>query len=378
MKRRLFTALSALLLAILSVTVLYGCSPAAEETVPLKEPVAEKVGPIRVLRGDLRDTESRDAFLVPLELELSLPVSGIVDELPFMTGDHVKKGDLLLKLDTYQTEQEIAGLQREIEDLTRDASYEARLYELDIAYQDRQIAAFYQQGAGWQQVRLAQLEKEGLTLTHEEYLREYERKLSEKQEALKEKQALFEDSFLYAPADGIIYYTDGGYQEGVGVSVTEGASVEKDTTLVYLADETKKHIELDESLTADLRNLPCYAIYQGEEIEIEADPLSTEERTRIALLERKDKVRYRIMKRSLTDLPCGAYMPVYYVRASYEDVLYVPMNAVYHDSELSEDYVLRMNGDGGYERVRVDCVRCGVYMVIQSGIREGDELHVVR
>ncbi len=378
MKRRIlapvFLMLSAVFLIFLS-----SCRKEQEEVIALREPVAEKIGTVTVERGDLRDTVIRDAFLVPLELELSLPVSGVVDEIPFMTGDSVKKGELLLKLDTYQVEQEIAELQTGIEELERDASYEQRLYELDIAYQDRQITAYYQQGAGWQSVKLAQLEKEEIELTHSEYLREYERKLSEKQEALREQQEIYDSSFLYAPADGVVYYVDGSYQSGTGITtVTEGAQADKDTTLVYLADETKKHIELEEALTADLRGLPCFALYQGEEIEIEADPLSAEERTRISILERKDKVRYKIPHRSLTDIPCGAYMPVYYVKASYEDVLYVPTTAVYHDSELSEDYVYKMDEEGGHERIRVECRKCEVYMVITSGLREGDELYVVR
>ena len=42
------------------------------------------------------------------------------------------------------------------------------------------------------------------------------------------------------------------------------------------------------------------------------------------------------------------------------------------------DYVYRMDSDGGHERVAVECRQCGVYMVIQSGLSEGDELYVVR
>ncbi len=377
MKRRI-SVLPVLLLLMLTAVIVSGCRETTEETVLLKDPVTEKIGTVLVERGDLQDAVPRDAFLVPLELELSLPVSGVVDEIPLMTGDSVKKGELLLKLDTYQVEQKIAELQTGIEDLERDASYEQRLYELDIAYQDRQIAAYYQQGAGWQSVKLAQLEKEELELTHSEYLREYERKLSEKQEAIREQQELYDGSFLYAPADGIVYYPDSSYQAGISVTVTEGASVQKDTTLVYLADETKKHIELEESVPAELRGLPCYALYQGEELEIEADPLSPEERERIALLERKDKVRYRVLHRDLTDLPCGAYMPVYFVRAFYEDALYVPTAAVYHDQELSEDYVYRMKEDGEHERVPVEYTQCGVYRVILSGLQEGDELYVTK
>ena len=113
-------------------------------------------------------------------------------------------------------------------------------------------------------------------------------------------------------------------------------------------------------------------------MEIEAITLSSEQRIRDSVLARKDAYRYRILHRTMTDMKPGDYIPVYFVKESYEDVLYVPLSAVYHDSELSEDYVYRMDSDGGHERVAVECRQCGVYMVIQSGLSEGDELYVVR
>lgn len=365
-------------LLVIFLLLLFGCKKAPEEEISLKEPVTEKIGTVTVERGDLRDTTVLDAFIVPEEVELSLPISGIVDEMPFMTGDRAEKGDLLLKLDTFKVEQEIAALQAELEDLDVQASFEQRIYELDMAYQDRLIAGYQQQGAGWQSVRLAQLDKEDLSLTHSEYLREYERQKSEKAEKLAEKQEIYDSSFLYAPVSGIVYYVNSGYQNGVSMIITEGARTEKDQTLVYIADETRKHIDLEDRITAELRGLPCFALYQGEEVEIEAITLSSEQRIRDSVLVRKDAHRYRILHRTMTDMKPGDYIPVYFVKESYEDVLYVPLSAVYHDSELSEDYVYRMDSDGGHERVAVECRQCGVYMVIQSGLSEGDELYVVR
>ncbi len=382
MKRKISCFLLLVMLGAFALCSLSGCgkNAAASEVPILREPVAESVGRVTVKRGDCRDLMKVDAVVVPEETALSLSVSGTVGEMYFMSGDLVKKGDLLLKLDTWALEKEIDELTAELAYLQTEAEYEQQLYEVDMAILARRLQGNYETGGGWQQTRLLQLDVQELELSHSQNLRDAEKKLQEVNEKLESAKEKYEASFLYAPVSGTVYFVNGSYQRGVdGLVVKEGASVQKDVTLACISDETKKQIELEEELSADILEKPCFALISGAETEVKKIDFTSEKRMEIAAKDQLLRLRYEGVGGSLKDIPCGTYAPLMFVRKSFSDVLYVPANAVYLDTELQENYVYLYGPDGKYTRTVVECEACGnLVTVIKEGLSEGDELYVVR
>ena len=380
MNRKLPKSLLLGIVLCILCTAFSACRRTSGEEVPvLRDPVTDKIGTITVVRGNLRDLMMIDAFIAPKITEQALETGGTVGEVFFMSGETVKKGDLLLKLDTFDLEKEIEKLKDELEFMETEADFDRQLYETDLAYKDKQLQANYAQGGSWQQSKLLQLDVEEIELKYQESLREYEKKHAAAEAALADAEERYEKSFLYAGSSGIVYYVDGTYQQGIsGLVVKQGAKVPKDTTLLYIADESEKQIELEEEMDRSLSELPCFALIAGEEAAISLVPVSAEEQAEISALDRLLLRHFRITDRKYRDYPCGTFAPVFFVRASYEDVLYVPKDAVYRDSDLKESFVYRIGADGKNERAKVETVSCGTNAVILSGLEEGDELYVYR
>ncbi len=94
MNRKLCLPLILLMALLLSSC---GVTKSTEEKT-LLDPVTQEHGTITVTRGDYAPVVVKDAFVVPKIVSISLDKAGTVEEIPFVSGEEVKKGDIIAEI----------------------------------------------------------------------------------------------------------------------------------------------------------------------------------------------------------------------------------------------------------------------------------------
>ena len=372
---RAFKSAGPVLFVLLTALLLTGCSHREQETVhTLGDPVTEQHGSILVERGDYTSVTVMDAFVVPEVVTLEPEISGTVSEVPFLSGETVRKGDVVLRLDTRDEEAELAKIRADMEYQETLDAYEDQLYVLDHTILERRKVQNYQQGGSWQNSELLSLDIQELELTREEKLKEREKRREKWQERIRELEDTIEKSVLTAPVSGRVYYP-GTADDGLGSVAREGENVTLHTPVCFILDESSLHIEMEEKLSSELAGRNCYALAGGEKISVEYELPSVEEAAKERLLSRLPKTVFRL-KEGSEGLKAGQYTPIVFEMEVYQDVLLVPASAVLRDPDLREDYVFVLNADGSYERRNVEAESDGVKAVIRSGLSGGEELYV--
>ncbi len=365
-----------LLILLLTALLLSSCNvqKSMEEKI-LLDPVTQPHGTVTVMRGDYTPVVVKDAFVVPKIVSISLDKAGTVEEIPFVSGEKVRKGDVILRLDCSAAEREIDEILKEQEYQHILDDYDDRLYELQKQIYDRQKQQYYRQGAGWQATELVNLDLQELELSREETLFEREKREKDWENRLTELQKTVDESVLYAPASGYIYYSGTADNDGQAVVVREGENVPAYAELAYITDSSELHIETEERINLSLLQLPYYALVSGEAIPITHIPQSSDEIAHDNLLKRIPKSVFSINKKT-SGLEAGMYAPIVFEQKQYEDVLLVPANAVIRDIDLRQDFVYVVRADGTHARRDVEIESDGVMAVILSGLSEGEVLYV--
>ena len=361
------------LLCLLMLFLLSSCVKKEEETQTLLDPVTRKTGTVTVTRGDYTFVDVYDAFVVP-EIEIiTSPMAGVIARIPYVSGDYVEKGALILRFDTAREEAEKAAI-------LADREYESSLYEIDDRtytlkkqYIETQISLSYQQGAGWQSIELLRCDLAELELDREKAVSDREKRTSEQEKRLAELDNVIALSSLYAPVSGRIYYA--GTMSDGKKTVKEGESAAPDDELAFIMDENRLHIEMEERMPQSLQELPYYALIGGERCDVTYVPRTAAEAASDRLLKRLPKTVFRL-KNAPENLKSGMYAPIVFETAVYEDVLLVPAAAVIRDPDLSRDFVYVMDESGGHTRRDVQIVTDSVKAVILSGLSEGEVLYV--
>ena len=361
-------------LLLLALLMLPACGKKTSEAPELLEPVSKQHDTVTVTRGDYTTISVRDAFVVPEVLRLEAEIPGTVLEIPFVSGDYVEEGALVLKLDAQEEEEKIAEIREVMAVQETLNSYEDRIYEIDKATLEKEKVLYYQQGAGWQSQELKNLELQELELQREETLRKREQQQKDWDEELSKLQKTVDQSSLYAPRSGRIYYP-GTAGDKLQALVAEGEPVTAHTTLAFIIDETSLHIEMDGDMTQSDQKLSYYSLIENRPVPVEYVPLSAEEEAKNRLLSTLPKTVFEL-KETVPDLSAGMYTPIVFETAVYEDVLLVPASAVMRDPDLKKDYVLVLNAQGEKERRDVEVRSDGIQAVILQGLSEGEVLYV--
>ncbi len=182
---------------------------------PEAEPIIEAQPPItfEVTQEPLSETlQVKGKSVYTEEKEVYSPVSGKVISWSKQDGDQVKKGDLLLTLDTKSLQAELRNLQSDI----RRAKLEIRQQELS----EQQGLMAEELGATGEERKKAFLDKESKRLANELS----KESLAIKEQELDEKQRSLASARVYAPASGVFLHND---SEAKSQMLTEGQSIGK-------------------------------------------------------------------------------------------------------------------------------------------------------
>jgi RND family efflux transporter MFP subunit len=133
-------------------------------------------------------------------VELSSPVSGVVQTVHVEAGDMVKKGQVLLALDNTIYQAKVAEIHAVITRLAAEAAEAKRDFERVQELHERTVVA------------TAELDQARLRLTRAETL------LAEAQANLRQQQKMLADSMLRAPYDALVLVR----QAEAGMSVAAG------------------------------------------------------------------------------------------------------------------------------------------------------------
>ena len=363
-------------LILLMALLLSSCAVTkSTEEKTLLDPVTQEHGTITVTRGDHTPAGVKDAFVVPKIVSISLDKAGTVEEIPFVSGEEVKQGDIILRLCCSEEKREIAEITAEQEYQHAIDDYEDRLYELQKQIYDREKQQYYRQGAGWQASELVNLDMQELELSREETLYQRKKREEDWENRLAKLQETVDGSTVYATASGRIYYAGTAGNDGQSAVVSEGENVPAYAELAWIADESELHIETEERISLSLLQLPFYALVSGESIPVSHVPQNSAEIAHDNLLKRIPKSVFLIDGKA-SGLEAGMYAPIVFEQKQYRDALLVPSNAVIRDTDLRQDFVYVVQPDGTRARRNVEIESDGVTAVILSGLSEGEVLYV--
>ncbi len=345
------------------------CAPCAmaQEGPELLEPVGVQLNATPVRRGDLSMIETYPASVVPYVEEFFFEQEGVVDEMLVIPGQWVKAGDALITLDTESEKERLETVEREIEQLSTNGSYQDELDEIDLKMLEvelRRLMNAHPVDESAVMLKKLDMERKQLDMQKAAELRalEMDRLLAEKQ-LLETEMAR---NVLYAPFDGRVVFMTGEWQRGSYVGAF--------TPLLYLADDTRLFVEADyisnnrlslaHTLTARIGG-GSYAL----------TPTPVDEKKYMAQILAGEKLRRQFH----IDQPDEALAPGQYavvcLETNYrENVLMIPRTTLYTADRTRYVYVME-NG----VRVRRD-VKVGLNtpwdVEITEGLEEGELVYV--
>lgn len=357
---------AALFLALAGILLLPGCQGTAEQQAPeLLEPVGVQMDTAAVTRGEIYNIQYLDGEIKPAVEALYFKTEGTLEKKNVNVGDLVTKGQILAQLDESALLEQIDALQKQLDYQKNDAQFSVQQQQLDIDIAKLELEQMREQGASAAQIQVKELDIDKLetALSHSRELQAMEQKRLSDQ--LAELQAKAGDNQLVAPYDGRVVYIGG---------LSEGAAVQGYTPVLYLVNESELVISAEYISEADLRDATRIYASVGDQIyDVAYEPYDQEEYVSRVLYGEDMDTRFSIDAAGAA-LESGQYVCIYIQSGYKEDVLTVPVNALYRDE--TGQYVYRME-DGKRVRCEVEVgMTSDVKAEILEGLQEGDEVYV--
>lgn len=357
-----YLALGTLIFLLATLT---GCEKRVSDIPNLLEPVDVKVDMAEVTIGDVSKIVMYSGEVVPYIESMSFDADGSLEQVKVMLGDTVKTGDVLAVLDTEQLTAQMELLGAEILHMEKMGEFSDRQLELDIEIANTELLSLQESWADEQTCteKEQEIQKLELQLKQTKELRELE--LQEKQSALELLQEKEEKTRITAPFDGTVVY--------IG-DVKSGDLMQAYEPVIYLADDSQLSIATDYIPEYELTKTErIYAKILDREYEVSYLPYNESEYMSMLLNDAEPKAKF-VFETPDEALAGGQYAAVIVVKAHRENVLTVPINALYQEG--LDWYVYRQE-DG--QRVRCD-VTVGVVSEtnaeIIEGLKEGDLVYV--
>ena len=357
---------AALFLALAGILLLPGCQGTAEQQAPeLLEPVGVQMDTAAVTRGEIYNIQYLDGEIKPAVEALYFKTEGTLEKKNVNVGDLVTKGQILAQLDESALLEQIDALQKQLDYQKNDAQFSVQQQQLDIDIAKLELEQMREQGASAAQIQVKELDIDKLetALSHSRELQAMEQKRLSDQ--LAELQAKAGGNQLVAPYDGRVVYIGG---------LSEGAAVQGYTPVLYLVNESELVISAAYISEADLRDATRIYASVGDQIyDVAYESYDQEEYVSRVLYGEDMDTRFSIDAAGAA-LESGQYVCVYIQSGYKEDVLTVPVNALYRDE--TGQYVYRME-DGKRVRCEVEVgMTSDVKAEILEGLQEGDEVYV--
>lgn len=347
---------------------LTGCGMEKElsmEAPELLEPVDVKMDMAVAQMDDIYKLSIYSGEVVPYTEELYFTVDGNLESVNVIMGDLVEEGDVLAVLSEERIVEQIEDLEKEIAHLRTMGEFSDRQASADIAAAKEELERMHAFGEfgypGWE--KELEIQKLELALAEAQELRGLE--LLKCQETLKKLQEKVGKSEITAPYSGRIVYISG---------IRKGDAVQGYTPVMYIADDSRLSLSteyISESAVSGADRI-CARILD-KEVEISLVPYDISEMVKAALAGEEVQAQFSFDTQEPW-LSAGQYAVVMVYHAYKENVLTIPINALYRDG--SGQYVYKQV-DGA--RVRCDVktdMTTDIKAEVIEGLEEGDMVYV--
>ena len=352
-------------LCLLILVGITGCGNEVQTAPELLEPVGVKMSTASVQRDTVYTVKTYDGELVPYVEELHFVSDGKLGEILVLPGDLVKKGQVLATLDEESVNKQIAALDDEIYEISSLGKYSDRQAAANIGIAKTELEKMRAEGASQQKCAEKELEiqKLELSLKQAQELRNME--LGNKYTAMNKLKESLKTTQITAPFDGRIVYVR---------SIKQGASVQGYSTVMCIADESRLTLQIDFELEGTFTTADkVYAQILDKTYDITYQPYDQAEYMSLLLSGKQMKSQFSIDAEP-GELESGLFAVVMVLDNYKEDVLTIPVNALYRDQ----------NGRHVYKLVDGQRVRCDVTVgtitetkiEILEGLEEGDVICV--
>lgn len=353
-------------LILLICGILSGCQSETTMTVPeLLEPVGVKSDMVTAQVGDIQQMFVYNAEVVPYVEKLHFITDGQFDKYTVSVGDEVQEGQVLAMLDDEAARDAIEALETTIREIKRSGEFQDRQAKADIEIAKATLAMMQEAGSSSED---CEIQKKTIAilqtrLNQAQQLRDLE--LQRNNAQLQKLYAEIGKKEITAPFSGKVVYLQ---------TLEKGDGVRGFTPVICIADESQiwisaEFIEPFEMNSAD----GIYAGISGQMYPVTYFPYEYDDY--LAMVNAGETVDTRFTFDQLPEtLECGEYAQIILVEEYKENVLVVPVNALYKDEQGY--YVYTQQED---KRVRCD-VEVGFISdteaEILSGIQEGDTVYV--
>ncbi|MGF7144220.1 hypothetical protein HNQ56_002651 [Anaerotaenia torta] len=366
MKQRIAGIAIAFLLVFLT-----SCSGAGAILPVLSESIKTQEDTAVVTTGDLALMEYYDGVIKPETIEIAAPRTGIMKEWSVSLGDYVKEGDAIAVL--YKTNDFVSSdWNRDKEDVR----YRLQEIELKLTILETKLKVLKKAGKDTSSaefeiilldMRELELEKEYLNaLTGLDY--EPDSLSPANREGLTQYDGIENEDFFVvtAPEDGTVVYREGS---------SKGEKISAATVVCILATE-KKILECSYLKNHALTNAKeVYGMIHGNKVTLVQDETEENDNILSYISSSEGKTDFRLSDNDIV-LEAGDYIPIYMVVQKREKVNYVPVDALYSDTEGYYIYVLS-GGEWKITRVEIGLMTAS-YVEITSNIQEGEVVLVAK
>jgi macrolide-specific efflux system membrane fusion protein len=360
MKRYKSIALLAALILLLS-----SCFSGNETVIPLEESVEVKYDTAEVVRKDLYIRYQYEAYVrAAMETASYGKKTGILEEFYVRTGDIVKKGDPIARLDVSMLEQQIASLRDNLSHRKKKLEYDLEQKQYDIELAEIDLEALRSSGTSDSEIELARLAVEKLE-AEKQYIRELgEIEIKQTEDSIAGLEVELEGAVALAPCDG----------EVVSLAMLNpGDRVPAYMTIAHIADKSQLYVHYDGSDQISSSSIRYIANIRGREYELAPIEYDRDEYITLVLSGKRPPYRFSFVDES-EGIEAGDFAALMAYTQEAKDVLVVPSNSLYFSS--GQNYVYRLvNGEKVYTEVTCG-IRTDSYVEIKSGLEEGDEVFV--
>ena len=360
---------AAILFLMLLLTVSCKGSTVSEVIPDLVEPVGVSIDTAEVTRGEMANYVSYKGSVEAGVTKLYFEVDGTVEDILVYQGQYVEEGDVLVTLDHESIQKNMASLQENIDNITQNGAYEDRISDLNIQLLEIELEEIRERsGADSKEYQLKQLDIEEVKLNKKQQIEVRERELKALEEQLTELESRSEAQVLKAPCAGNVYYEK---------DFTKGSYVKAFRTVMSLIDPEDKTFVVDELIDARILDSDTtYAWIGSQSWVMEYQPLSAEEKYEYYKMGSTAPYFFKFKEDAGTALPgSGSFGVLIGEIAHYDDVLTIPVNALFSESGQYYVYVIESNGGRTRRDVTVGPSN-NLRTIIKEGLEEGEIVYV--
>jgi len=358
--------------SVLMLLILIGLTGCNDETqsvnntaVELLEPVGVQMDIAQVGRSEIYRVTTYNGEIVPHVEELQFVTDGKLDEFKVTLGEWVTEGQVLASLSQEDTIEQMEDLKEQIADIEKTGEYHDRQLTADIEMEQVRLEQLKAYGASHQEVRLKEVDVQKLEneLEQARELRQLELQEKEREwQALKKKTG---NNQITAPFEGRVVYIQ---------DIQNGSNVQGYTTVICLADENRIFLETDSISESYVKGAAkVYAKIGEKEYDIEYVPYDISDYI-TKMLNKEDIKTQFLVSAEDGELECGDFAVVMIFNTYKDNVLTIPVNALYQDA----------GGKFVYKLAEGKRIRCNVSVgtmtdtkaEITDGLEEGDFVYV--